>query len=92
MAQATRRRCTAEYTLRVLREADACTEPGEIGCLLRRRGIVHLSPVPRAPAAACEGAHGAHPRQARPGAEGDEPAGRDGGGGGEGDAVADRPC
>ena len=39
VAKATRRRCTAEYTLRVLREADACTEPGEIGALLRREGL-----------------------------------------------------
>ena len=38
MAKATRRRVTAEYKLRVLREADACTEPGEIGVLLRREG------------------------------------------------------
>ena len=39
VAQATRRRFTAEYKLTVLREADACTEPGEIGCLLRREGL-----------------------------------------------------
>ena len=39
MAKATRRRFTAEYKLGVLREADACTEPGEIGCLLRREGL-----------------------------------------------------
>ena len=39
MAKATRRRFTAEYKLRVLREADACTEPGEIGALLRREGL-----------------------------------------------------
>lgn len=38
-AKATRQRFTAEYTLTVLREADACTEPGEIGCLLRREGL-----------------------------------------------------
>jgi hypothetical protein len=38
VAKATRRRVTAEYKLRVLREADACTEPGEIGVLLRREG------------------------------------------------------
>ena len=31
LAKATRRRFTDEYKLRVLREADACTEPGEIG-------------------------------------------------------------
>lgn len=34
-----RRRFSAEYKLRVLREADACTEPGEIGALLRREGL-----------------------------------------------------
>ena len=39
VAKATRRRFTAEYKLRVLREADACTEPGEIGAVLRREGL-----------------------------------------------------
>ena len=34
-----RRRYTAEYKLRILREADACTRPGEIGALLRREGL-----------------------------------------------------
>jgi len=34
-----RRRFTAEYKLRVLREADACARPGEIGALLRREGL-----------------------------------------------------
>ena len=38
VAKATRRRVTVEYKLRVLREADAFTEPGEIGVLLRREG------------------------------------------------------
>src|SRR2546426_9505513 len=33
-----RRRFPAEDKLRVLREADACTKPGEIGALLRRGG------------------------------------------------------
>src|SRR5215210_7654148 len=37
--RAKRRRFTAEYKLRVLREADACTRPGEIGALLRREGL-----------------------------------------------------
>ena len=37
--QAQRRRFTAEYKLRILREADACTKPGEIGELLRREGL-----------------------------------------------------
>jgi transposase len=34
-----RRRFSAEYKLRVLREADACSRPGEIGALLRREGL-----------------------------------------------------
>src|SRR5207244_4028828 len=33
------RRFSAEYKLRVLREAEACTRPGEIGALLRREGL-----------------------------------------------------
>jgi transposase len=37
--QAQRRRFTAEYKLRILEEADACTQPGEIGALLRREGL-----------------------------------------------------
>ena len=37
--RAKRRRFTAEYKLKVLREADACTRPGEIGALLRREGL-----------------------------------------------------
>ena len=39
MAKPTRRRFTAEYKLRVLREADACTRRGEVGGLLRREGL-----------------------------------------------------
>jgi transposase-like protein len=40
-----RRRFSAEYKLRVLREADACTKAGEVGALLRREGLYssHLS-------------------------------------------------
>jgi transposase-like protein len=34
-----RRRFTAEYKLRVLREAEACTRKGEIGAMLRREGL-----------------------------------------------------
>ena len=37
--QPTRRRFTAEYKLRILRLADACTEPGSVGALLRREGL-----------------------------------------------------
>jgi len=39
MAKATRRRFSAEYKLKVLRAAEACTRPGEIGALLRREGL-----------------------------------------------------
>ena len=39
MAKAERRRFTAEYKLKVLREADRCKQPGEIGALLRREGL-----------------------------------------------------
>ena len=38
-AKPTRRRYTAEYKLRILREADACTGDGEVGALLRREGL-----------------------------------------------------
>ena len=39
MAKPVRRRYTAEYKLRVLREAEACKGRGEIGALLRREGL-----------------------------------------------------
>jgi transposase len=39
MAKATRRRFSAEYKLKILREAEACTQPGAIGALLRREGL-----------------------------------------------------
>jgi transposase-like protein len=34
-----RRRYTAEYKLRMLKEYDACEQPGEKGAILRREGI-----------------------------------------------------
>ena len=39
LAKATRRRFAAEYKLKILREAEACTQPGELGALLRREGL-----------------------------------------------------
>jgi transposase len=36
---AVRRRFTAEYKRKVLRAADACREPGDLGALLRREGL-----------------------------------------------------
>lgn len=43
--RARRRSFTAEYRMTVLREADACKQPGEVGALLRREGLYssHLS-------------------------------------------------
>ena len=40
-----RRRFTVEYKAKILAEADACTEPGMLGELLRREGLYssHLS-------------------------------------------------
>jgi transposase-like protein len=40
-----RRRFTAEYKIGVLREADRCSQPAELGALLRREGVYssHLS-------------------------------------------------
>jgi len=35
----TRRRFSAPYKLRLLREADACMAPGQLGALLRREGL-----------------------------------------------------
>jgi len=39
LAKATRRRFSAEYKRRILREAAAASEAGEIGALLRREGL-----------------------------------------------------
>ena len=38
-----RRRFTAEYKRKILREADACTRSGELGALLRREGLYSSS-------------------------------------------------
>jgi transposase-like protein len=37
--KASRRRFTAEYKRRIATEAEGCTQPGEIGALLRREGL-----------------------------------------------------
>ena len=43
--KASRRRFSAEYKRKILKEADSCTREGEIGALLRREGLYssHLS-------------------------------------------------
>lgn len=38
-AKAARRRFTAQYKLDILKQADACSEPGTLGALLRREGL-----------------------------------------------------
>jgi transposase-like protein len=49
-AKARRRRFSAAEKLRILKEADACTKPGEQGSLLRREGLYssHLTEWRRA--------------------------------------------
>ena len=37
--KAARRKFTAAYKLRILKEAQACTQPGQLGALLRREGL-----------------------------------------------------
>jgi transposase-like protein len=37
--KARRRRFTGAYKLGILRQAESCTEPGELGALLRREGL-----------------------------------------------------
>ena len=39
VAKPMRRQFTAEYRLRILEEADRCSQPGEVGRLLRREGL-----------------------------------------------------
>lgn len=39
MPKAERRRFSAAYKQRILQEAEACTQPGEVGALLRREGL-----------------------------------------------------
>ena len=39
LPKAKRRRFTAAYKLSILQEADSCTEPGQIGQILRREGL-----------------------------------------------------
>lgn len=45
VAKANRRSFTAKYRREIVRQADACKEPGEIGALLRREALYssHLS-------------------------------------------------
>lgn len=42
-AQPARRRLTAEYKRRILSEAEGCTQPGQLGALMRREGLYSSS-------------------------------------------------
>ena len=50
VAKPKRRKFTAQYRLRMLEEAESCTQPGEVGRLLRREGLYssHLTEWRRA--------------------------------------------
>ena len=61
-SKATRRRFTAEYKRRFLKEAECCIRPGEMGTLLQREGLYssHLTTwraQQRTPSGAGPGAH-----------------------------------
>ena len=45
VAKPKRRKFTAQYRLRILEEAESCTQPGEVGRLLRREGRAHVRGV-----------------------------------------------
>ena len=53
--KAIRRRFSAGYKRRVVREADRCTKPGELGALLRREGLYSSSLRTLAAATRCRG-------------------------------------
>lgn len=42
-AKVSRRQCAADDTRRILKRADACTEPGSLGGLLRQEGLYSSS-------------------------------------------------
>ena len=50
VAKPKRRKFAAQYRLRILEEAESCTQPGEVGRLLRREGLYssHLTEWRRA--------------------------------------------
>ena len=64
VAKPKRRQFTAEYRLRILEEAERCTQPGEVGRLLRARGCTAPSDG-LAQGAASGFASGPDPEQAR---------------------------
>jgi hypothetical protein len=73
LEKAQRRQYSAEYKLRVLREADA-TEPGQTGALLRREGLYSFPSANVAAPAGGGCAVSPQPQEAGPQAEGAEPS------------------
>jgi len=67
----TRRSFTAKYKVRVLKEADAAKEPGEVGALLRREGLYssHLTTWRRARERGELAGLAPHPRGPKPSEE-----------------------
>ena len=67
-AKALRRSFTVEYKLSVMRQADACREPGELGALLRREGLYssHLTVWRRQRAAGVLGSKRRGPKSRKP--------------------------
>jgi transposase-like protein len=65
-----RRQFSATYKRRIVRAAEGCTAPGEVGTLLRREGLYssHLTMWRRELRAAEESALGAKPRGPKPSA------------------------
>ena len=61
--RAKRRRFSAEYKLRILEEAEACSERGQIGSLLRREGLYSSAPDNLAPAARTRPTGSAEPQE-----------------------------
>ncbi|WP_229442735.1 transposase [Massilia psychrophila] len=70
VAVARRRKFTASYKRRIVREADACSNPGTVGALLRREGLYssHLSNWRQEVEAAELAALQSKPRGPKPGA------------------------
>ena len=69
LAKPVRRRFSEEYKKRIVQEADACTEPGQVGALLRREGLYssHLTDWRRQQQASGHGRRGHQGRRASDG-------------------------
>ena len=78
VAKPKRRQFIAEYRLRILEEADRCTQRGEVGRLLRREGLYSFPSDGLAQGAAQRLASGVDPEEAWRKANRTQPAGSEG--------------